>query len=74
MHWPSVEHIRGSYACYLPGQASFTGLEGERAGNLHLCGEHTSVDFQGYMNGGAETGERAAAELTAQRQAGARGP
>jgi len=66
MHWPSVEHTRGSYACYLPGQASFIGLEGERAGNLHFCGEHTSVDFQGYMNGGVETGERVAAELAAQ--------
>jgi len=74
MHWPSVEHTRGSYACYLPGQASFSGLEGARAGNLHFCGEHTSVDFQGYMNGGAETGERVAAELTApgrRRAAGA---
>ncbi|MEO8181028.1 MAG: FAD-dependent oxidoreductase [Deltaproteobacteria bacterium] len=60
-------------------EAEFTrldelGLEGERAGNLHFCGEHTSVDFQGYMNGGAETGERVAAELTARgrrRAAGA---
>jgi len=69
MHWPSVEHTRGSYACYLPGQASFSGLEGERAGQLHFCGEHTSVDFQGYMNGGAETGERVAAELIAGRRA-----
>jgi monoamine oxidase len=63
MHWPTVEHTRGSYTCYLPGQASFSGLEGERHGNLHFCGEHTSVDFQGYMNGGAETGERAASEI-----------
>jgi len=53
----------GSYSCYLPGQARFSGLEGERVGNLHFCGEHTSVDYQGYMNGGAESGERVAAEL-----------
>ncbi|HTV19476.1 MAG TPA: FAD-dependent oxidoreductase [Polyangiaceae bacterium] len=65
MHWPSVEHTRGSYTCYLPGQASFSGLEGERVGNLHFCGEHTSVDHQGYMNGGAETGERVANEIMA---------
>jgi monoamine oxidase len=63
MHWPTVEHTRGSYSCYLPGQASFSGQEGERVGNLHFCGEHTSVDFQGYMNGGAETGERVAKEI-----------
>lgn len=65
MHWPTVEHTRGSYTCYLPGQASFSGLEGERVGNLHFCGEHTSVDHQGYMNGGAETGERVANEIMA---------
>ena len=63
MHWPTVEHTRGSYTCYLPGQASYSGTEGERVGNLHFCGEHTSEDFQGYMNGGAESGERVASEL-----------
>ncbi|MCS6799103.1 MAG: FAD-dependent oxidoreductase [Myxococcota bacterium] len=63
MHWPTVEHVRGSYACYLPGQARWSGLEGQRVGHLHFCGEHTSVDFQGYMNGAIETGERAAAEI-----------
>jgi monoamine oxidase len=63
MHWPTVEHTRGSYTCYLPGQASFSGREGERAGDLHFCGEHTSADYQGYMNGGAESGERVATEI-----------
>jgi monoamine oxidase len=66
MHWPTVEHTQGSYTCYLPGQASYSGTEGERVGNLHFCGEHTSEDFQGYMNGGAESGERVAAELLEQ--------
>lgn len=63
MHWPTVEHTKGSYACYLPGQASFSGHEGEAVGRLRFCGEHTSVDFQGFMNGGAETGERVARQL-----------
>jgi monoamine oxidase len=63
MHWPTVEHTRGSYTCYLPGQASFSGQEGTRVGNLHFCGEHTSVDYQGYMNGGSESGERVAIEI-----------
>lgn len=63
MHWPSVEHTRGSYSCYRPGQAIYNGSEGQRAGKLHFCGEHTSDDFQGYMNGGAESGERVAGEL-----------
>ena len=32
-------------------------------GNCHFCGEHTSIDFQGYLNGAVETGERAAGEV-----------
>jgi monoamine oxidase len=63
MHWPSHEHTRGSFACYQPGQWSFRGQEGVREGNLHFCGEHTSVDFQGWMEGGAESGALVAAEI-----------
>lgn len=63
MHWPSYPFSRGSYTCYRPGQWSFFGLEGERIENLHFCGEHTSLDFQGYMEGGAESGARAAGEI-----------
>lgn len=32
-------------------------------GNLYFAGEHCSTDFQGFMNGGAETGRRAAQVL-----------
>jgi monoamine oxidase len=65
-HWPSFPWTRGSYSCYLPGQwTAFGGAEGERVDNLHFAGEHTSVDFQGYMEGGCESGERAAAEILA---------
>jgi monoamine oxidase len=32
-------------------------------GNLHFAGEHCSLDAQGFMEGGCETGERAAAEV-----------
>ena len=35
----------------------------EPIGNVHFAGEHCSVDFQGFMNGGAETGRLAAAEI-----------
>lgn len=63
MHWPSYEHTRGSYTCYKPGQWSFWEQEGLREGNLHFCGEHTSADFQGWMEGGAETGAFVAAEV-----------
>jgi monoamine oxidase len=65
MHWPSYEFTLGSYTCYKPGQWSFWGHEGEREGNLHFCGEHTSVDFQGWMEGGAETGALVAGQILA---------
>ena len=35
-----------------------------REGNLHFCGEHTS-EFQGFMNGAVESGERVAQEVLA---------
>jgi monoamine oxidase len=62
-HWPSDEHTGGSYACYRVGEWAFLGLEGRREGNQHFCGEHCSEDFQGTMEGGAETGAMVAAEL-----------
>jgi len=65
-HWPTHPWTRGSYACYLPGQwTGIAGAEGERAGNLHFAGEHCSRVAQGYMEGGCETGERAAGEILA---------
>ena len=32
-------------------------------GRIQFAGEHTSVDFIGFMNGAVESGERAAAAL-----------
>jgi monoamine oxidase len=65
-HWPSFGWTKGSYACYKPGQwTTICGAEGERVGNVHFAGEHTSLDFQGFMEGGLESGERVANELLA---------
>ena len=44
---------------------TIAGYEGVRQGNVHFAGEHTSVDFQGWMEGGAITGVRAANEVLA---------
>ena len=64
MHWPSYEHSKGSYGCYKVGQwQEFYGTEGLREGNQHFCGEHCSEDYQGYMEGAAETGTLVAAEI-----------
>ena len=65
-HWPSAAYSKGSYACYRPGQwTSIAGAEFEPVGNMYFAGEHCSTDFQGFMNGGAETGRRAAQALLA---------
>lgn len=56
-HWPTYQYTLGSYAAYKVGQwESFGGAEGEQEENVHFCGEHTSINYQGYMNGAAETG------------------
>jgi monoamine oxidase len=65
-HWPTNRWVRGSYASYVAGQwTTVRGLEGEPVGTLHFAGEHCSLDAQGYMEGGCETGERAATALLA---------
>lgn len=64
MHWPSYPLTLGSYASYKVGQyTTIAGAEIERVGNLHFCGEHTSLDAQGYMEGAALTGAMAADEV-----------
>lgn len=64
--WPGYEWTRGSYSYWKVGQyTKFAGMEGRRQGTCHFAGEHTSVDFQGYLNGAVETGERAASEILA---------
>jgi monoamine oxidase len=67
-HWPSFAWTRGSYASYLTGQwTTLRGAEGEAVGGLYFAGEHCSLDAQGFMEGGCETGERAAKEVAEAR-------
>jgi monoamine oxidase len=64
--WKANEWTRGSYSYWKVGQyTAFAGIEVRREGEVHFCGEHTSIDFQGYLNGAVETGERAAGEVIA---------
>ena len=65
-HWPSSPFVLGSYTCYKPGQYStLADHVATSVGNLFFAGEHTSEDFNGYMEGAAESGERAAKEVLA---------
>jgi monoamine oxidase len=73
LHWngkatQSLPHkspfFRASYSFYERGQyTTFAGYEAVRQGGVLFAGEHTSTDFQGFMEGGAEQGKRAAREL-----------
>ena len=62
--WVDYPWTRGSYSFYKVGQyTSFAGIEERQEGNAHFCGEHTTIEFQGYLNGAVVTGERVAAEV-----------
>ncbi len=59
-------NILASYSCWLVGQCTtIAGHEGRAQGRAHFAGEHTSVAYQGFMEGGAESGFRAAGEILA---------
>jgi monoamine oxidase len=65
-YWTGYQWTKGSYSYWKVGQyTKFSGIEGVQEGAVHFCGEHTSVDFQGYLNGAVETGYRAASEVVA---------
>ncbi len=65
-YWTGNPWTHGSYSFWKVGQyTAFAGIEGAAEGNYHFCGEHTSINFQGFLNGAIETGERAATEIMA---------
>lgn len=60
-NWPGYAYSKASYISYKVGQyTTMAGSEIMPAGNLLFAGEHCSYAFQGFMNGGAETGRKAA--------------
>lgn len=66
MVWARQPFALGSYSTIRVGQ--YTTLLEHTAtpsedGRIHFAGEHTSVDFMGFMNGAIDSGERAAAAL-----------
>jgi len=65
-HWPSHPWSLGSYACFGPGDwTTLRGAIGESVGGLHFAGEHCAPETQGFMEGGCESGETAAAAVLA---------
>lgn len=60
-NWPGYVFSKASYMSYKVGQyTTLSGSEFEPVDNLYFAGEHCSFFFQGFMNGAAETGRRAA--------------
>jgi len=54
----------GSYSFYRVGQyQAFGGYEAARQGNVFFAGEHTTQDYQGYMEGAAFTGQQVGSEI-----------
>lgn len=56
--------FKSSYAYWRIGQCStIAGYEGVRQGNIFFAGEHTSYEFQGFMEGAAVEGIKVAKEI-----------
>ena len=64
--WDHDPLARGGYAYFDPAfDPLWRAWLSRAAGRIVFAGEHTSIKYQGYMNGAIETGLRAAAEISA---------
>ncbi|MFD3804898.1 flavin monoamine oxidase family protein [Streptomyces sp. NPDC058619] len=62
--WHRSPYSLGAYSYWPTGYLHrYARYEGTAQGNVHIGGEHCSYDFQGFMEGGATEGERAAREV-----------
>ena len=64
--WEQDPYARGGYAFFDPAfDPELRPWLSRPCGRLFFAGEHTSIRWQGYMNGAVESGRRAAAEVAA---------
>ncbi|MEV0412157.1 NAD(P)/FAD-dependent oxidoreductase [Streptomyces sp. NPDC050448] len=64
--WHRNPYSLGAYSYWPVGYLHrYARYEGTAQGRVHIGGEHCSYDFQGFMEGGATEGERAAREVIA---------
>jgi monoamine oxidase len=62
--WTADPWAHGSYAAFLPGQTTrYSGVIARAEGGVHFAGEHTSVPYQGFLEGAVESGQRCAREV-----------
>jgi monoamine oxidase len=67
-HWPSDPNAKGAYTCNHPGYfTTLLGYEPLPIDNVYFAGEHTDsfYEWQGFMEGAANSGIRAAEEILA---------
>jgi monoamine oxidase len=70
--WEADAWARGGYAVFdSTFDPSLRGWLAQPCGRLFFAGEHTSIAWQGYMEGAVESGRRAAAEIAATHRLGA---
>ncbi len=66
IRWEHDPWVRGGYAYFDPGfDPDLQVWLARPAGRVLFAGEHTSTEWQGYMNGAIESGKRAAVEVRA---------
>jgi|SRR5579862_7562807 len=69
--WEHDPWVHGGYAVFDPSfDPTWRDWLARPHGRLFLAGEHTSIRWQGYINGAIETGQRAAAEIEATVRSG----
>jgi monoamine oxidase len=62
--WHTSPYQRGAYCYWKPGYVDkYCTYERVSQGQVHFAGEHCSMDYQGYINGAADEGIRAAKEI-----------
>ena len=64
--WAKQPFAKAGYTSFKKGQYStIVGWEAAPIDNIYFAGEHVSGQFQGFMNGAAETGKKAAEQIAA---------
>ena len=70
--WESNPYSKAAYSSFKTGQwSTIAGWEGVPVEQIYFAGEHVSRDFQGYMNGAAQTGRMAVEQMIKSIEAGA---
>jgi len=67
LHWSGAPLFLGSVASPRWGQWRHQVTAGRPEYYVHFCGEHTSIDFRGTLEGAAESGALTAAQILAER-------